>query len=229
MSIHILKIRKKLESLAEPKYQKFASSLIPGCDHLIGVRIPAIRKIAKGIAKENPIEYLDNAEDLYFEETMLQALVIGQMKEDIEIVLEQVVLFVPKIKNWSHCDSFCTDLKIVREHKERVWKFIQSYWQSDEPYEIRFAVVMMLRYYIEEKYLHDLFLIFDRIKNDNYYVKMAVAWAISMCFVKYPDETMTFLNDNHLDDATYNKALQKIRESLKVDKSTKEIIKSMKR
>ena len=51
------------------------------------------------------------------------------MKEDIEIVLEQVALFVSKIKNWSHCDSFCTDLKIVRKHKERVWKFIKSYWQ----------------------------------------------------------------------------------------------------
>lgn len=229
MSVNPNDIRNELLSLAEPKYKKFASSLIPGCDNLIGVRIPTIRKIAKRIVKDNPIEYLDNAEDIYFEETMLKALIIGNLKDDIEIVLEQITLFIPKITNWSICDSFCNELKIVKEHRERVLKFLQRYWQSDKGYEIRVAVVILLFYYIEEKYLDDLFFILDIIEHDDYYVKMAVAWAISMCFIKYPDETMHFLKDNHLDDETYNKSLQKIRESLKVGKETKEIIKAMRR
>lgn len=175
MNNNELAIRQELERLAEDKYQKFASRLIPNCDNLMGVRIPAIRKIAKRIVKENPIEYLDNAKDIYFEETMLKALIIGNMQDDIEIILEQVALFIPQISNWSICDSFCSELKIVRKYKERFWKFMQRYWQSDKPYEVRAAIVLFLSHFIEEKYLDDLFFIFDAIENDDYYVKMAVA------------------------------------------------------
>jgi len=57
---------------------------------------------------------------------------------------------------------------------------------------------------------------------------MAVAWAISLCFVKFEEKTMNYLKNNKLDDFTYNKSLQKICESLRVDKDTKAIIKSMK-
>ncbi len=222
-------IRSELLSLSEEKYREFSSSLIPGCENLIGVRIPHIRKIAKKIAKDNPIDFLDNAIEIYFEETMLKALIIGNMNDDIEVILEQVALYVPKITNWSLCDSFCGELKIVRKHKERVWRFLQGYHQSTDAYHIRFAVVMMLFHYIEEQYLEDILLVCDVVTHDDYYVKMAVAWCISMCFVKFPNETMDYLKQNNLDDETYNKALQKIRESLRVDKDTKEIIKSMKR
>ncbi len=222
-------IRKELFSLSDEKFREFATSLIPGCDNLIGVRIPMIRKIAKCIVKDNPIDFLDNADDIYFEETMLKALIIGNMKEDIEVILEQVALFVPKITNWSLCDSFCNELKIVRLHKERVWKFLQRYHQSSKAYEIRFAVVMFLFHFIEEQYLDDILFICDVVTHEDYYVKMAVAWCLQVCFVNFPSETMAYLRDNNLDDFTYNKALQKITESLKVDKVTKETIKSMKR
>ncbi len=222
-------VRKELTALCDEKFKEFATSLIPGCENLIGVRIPQIRKIAKKIIKDNPLDYLDNACDIYFEETMLKALIIGNMNEDIEVVLEQITLFVPKITNWSLCDSFCNELKIVRLHKERVWNFLQPYYQSNEAYEIRFAVVMFLFHYIEKQYISDILLICDVIKHEDYYVKMAVAWCLQVCFVNFPTETMGYLKDNNLDDETFNKALQKIRESLKVDKATKEIIKSMKR
>ncbi len=222
-------IRRELFALTDEKFREFSASLIPGCDNLIGVRIPQIRKIAKRIAKDNPIDFLDNARDIYFEETMLKALIIGNMNQDIEVMLEQIAMFVPKITNWSLCDSFCNELKIVRLHKERVWKFLQRYHSSNEGYEIRFAVVMLLFHYMEQRYLEDILFICDVITHEDYYVKMAVAWCLQVCFVNFPDRTMQYLRDNNLDDETYNKALQKIRESLRVDKPTKELIKSMKR
>ncbi len=58
---------------------------------------------------------------------------------------------------------------------------------------------------------------------------MAVAWTISICYIKFPKQTMEYLKNNTLDNFTYNKALQKITESLRIDKETKTIIKSMKR
>ena len=58
---------------------------------------------------------------------------------------------------------------------------------------------------------------------------MAVAWALSVCFVKFPEITMQYLKQNTLDDFTYNKTLQKIIESYRVDTETKKLIKQMKR
>ena len=58
---------------------------------------------------------------------------------------------------------------------------------------------------------------------------MAVAWTIQVAFVKFPKETMKLLKNNKIDEWTYNKALQKIIESYRVDEQTKEIIRNMKR
>ena len=88
---------------------------------------------------------------------------------------------------------------------------------------------MMLDYFIDDKYIDDVLNILDNIKHDGYYVKMAVAWTISVAFVKFQDKTMKYLKKNNLDDWTYNKSLQKICESLRVSKETKKAIKEMKR
>jgi hypothetical protein len=69
----------------------------------------------------------------------------------------------------------------------------------------------------------------DAIKHPGYYVKMAAAWAISLCYIKFPRITMDYLQNSSLDDFTYNKALQKIIESYQVNQDTKKIIRSMKR
>ncbi|TDP59079.1 DNA alkylation repair protein [Aminicella lysinilytica] len=228
-----IEIRNKLISLAEPEYRDFSSALVPGCGDMLGVRIPIIRGVAKDIAVHrmgiDPIEYLENAEEKYFEETMLKGLIIGELKGDVEVVLAQVAKHIPKVTNWSLCDSFCAGLKITKKNKARVWSFLESYWQSEKPFEIRVAVVMYLDYYIDKEHIEDLFYRFDHINNDDHYVKMAVAWAVSTCFIKSPEETMKYLKSNDLDDETYNMALQKIRDSLRVDKETKEMISTMKR
>lgn len=226
-------IRSELLNLKEEKLKDFSSSLIPGCDNIMGVRTPNVRKLAKQILKKYPLEsvlsFVNNSDEIYFEETLIKGFIIGNLKEDLHTVLKQVELFIPKITNWAVCDSFCSELKITKKHQDEVLSFLDKYLNSDKPYEIRFGVVMLLVYFVEEKYLQYLFSTFNNIKNDDYYVKMAVAWAISKCFVKFPNQTMVFLKDNNIDNETYNKSLQKIRESLKVDKDTKEIIKSMKR
>ncbi|MNH46031.1 hypothetical protein D3C79_1086570 [compost metagenome] len=60
-------------------------------------------------------------------------------------------------------------------------------------------------------------------------MKMAVSWALSMCYVKLPAATIDYLRTNTLDDFTYNKALQKITESYRVDPESKKMIRGMKR
>ncbi len=222
-------VRQELLSLAEPKYQKFAAALIPGCHNLLGVRIPLLRKIAQRLAKQDGVEFLTKTQDIYFEETMLKGFVIANMQADVQEIMQYTALFIPKICNWSLCDSFCTELKIVKKHPELFWEFLQPYAKSAQTYDIRFAVVLCLMYYRDEAHLESLFEIFNSISHEDYYVKMAVAWAVSMCFVTFPEATMVFLKNNYLDDFTHNKSLQKIRESLKVPKEMKEYVKTLKR
>lgn len=221
-------IREQLEELAEEKYRIFTSSLTPGKENILGVRIPLLKKMASKLAKGDWQSYLTQAKDDSMEEVMLQGMVIGYCKADIEEVLEWSKNFVPKIDCWSVCDSFCSGLKITKTHKERMWEFIQPYLCSDKEYEIRFGVVMLL-YYIEPDYIPLALPHFNKIHHEGYYVKMAVAWVLSMFYVNYPELTMEYLMDNELDDFTYNKALQKITESLRVDQKNKAIIRSMKR
>lgn len=224
------KIREELLKLSEEKYREFSSRLIPGVDNILGVRLLYLRKIAKSIAKKDWREYLKSANNTYFEEVMLQGMVIGYVKDsNIEEILVYIKNFIPKINNWSVCDSFCSGLKITNKNKEIVWEFLKKYLSSEKEYEVRFAVVMLLNYYIDEEYIRKVLKELDKVNHDGYYVKMAVAWAVSMCYVKFEDITLEYLNNNNLDDFTYNKSLQKICESLKIDNERKVLIKSMKR
>ncbi|OTP81330.1 DNA alkylation repair protein [Gilliamella apicola] len=223
------KIRKELEIIAEENYRIFAAKLIPNIDNLLGVRLPKLRKIAKKIVQLDYEYYLAMDNHLYFEEVMLQGMIIGEIKLPWTERSRYVKQFISKIDNWSVCDSFCCGLKFEVSEKELVWQFLQPYFASDKPYDIRFAVVMLLFYFVDDEYAQKAFTLFDQIKNEDYYVKMAVAWAISIYFRELPTLTMLYLQKNQLDDWIYNKALQKITESLKVDSSTKIIIRSMKR
>ena len=222
-------LRDKLFELSDDKFKTFHSRLCPNTDNIIGVRLPLLRQLAKEIAKGDWRNFLSNSKEEYYEEILINGLVIAYAKCDVEERLNYIESFVPKIDDWAICDSFCNTLKFVNKNKEIMWEFIQSYLKSYNEFEIRFAVVIILNYYITEDYIDLVLKTLDNIKHDGYYVKMAVAWAISMCFIKFEEKTMAYLKDNSLDDFTYNKSLQKICESLRVDKNTKELIKSMKR
>lgn len=222
-------LRNRLFELADDKYKEFHSSLCPNTENIIGVRLPQLRQIAKEITKGDWRGFLSTSKEDYYEEVLINGLVIAYAKCDVDERLNYIKDFVPKIYNWAICDTFCNTLKFVNKNKEAVWDFIQPYLKSSKEFEIRFAVVIILNYYITEDYIDIVLETLDKVRHNGYYVKMAVAWAISMCFIKFEEKTMLYLKNNNLDDFTYNKSLQKICESLRVDKKTKALIKSMKR
>lgn len=222
-------IREKIFELADEKYKEFHSGLCPNTNNIVGVRVPLLRNYAKELAKGDFRNYLTNAKDEYYEEVMLQGMVIGLAKMELEERLDYIKRFVPKIDNWAICDVFCAGLKFVNKNKEEVWKFLGQYLKSNKEFEIRFGVVMLLDFYITEDYIDRVIKILNEIKHEGYYVKMAVAWAISVCYIKFPSETIKLLQENELDDFTYNKALQKIIESYRVSEEDKEVIRTMKR
>lgn len=222
-------IIKELFQNADQKYKEFHSGLCPNTDNIIGVRIPKLREIAKRIAKENPKEFLKNINEKYYETVMIYGMVIGYIKADIQERQKYLDIFVPKITNWAICDCCTSTYKFVTKDLESWYVYIQKYLNSDKEFEIRFGVIMLMSYYLNDKYIDQVLDIFQNIKHEGYYVKMGIAWAISVAFVKYEDKTRKLLNDNRLDDFTYNKSLQKIIESNRVTNKVKDEMRKMKR
>lgn len=224
-----LEVLEVIQANIDMKYRAFHQKLIPDVNNFLGVRTPVIKKLAKELAKDDYRGYLNSAKADTYEEAMLWGLVIGHVKTDFDEISGYIRVFVPQIDNWAVCDSFCASLKITNRNKQQMLELIKDYLNSHQEFELRFAVVMLMDYYIEQKYIDEVLSLYDHIKHDGYYVKMAVAWALSVCYVKFPDKTMTYLKDNHLEDFTYNKALQKIVESNRATLQQKMVIRQMKR
>ncbi len=226
-------IIKKLIDLSDDEYKKFNSKLCPDTKkEMLGIRIPVLRKLAKEILKENMDwqKFVKNENPKYFEEVILQGLIIGYSKLEIDEKLKLIKDFVSKIDSWAISDTFVQTLKIEEKDLEKYWKFILNFVKSDKEFEIRFAVISMLDYFLIPKYIDEVIKILDNISHDGYYVKMGVAWTLAEIGIKYNDKLMNYLkNENNLDKFTYNKTLQKMIESYRITNEEKNILKSMKK
>ncbi len=224
------RIKQELYSLAESDFQRFSSTLIPGVNNMLGVRLPKLRLIAKRIAREDDWRmYLEQRENLTFEETMLQGMIIGCAKADLEERLHYAEDFIPRISNWAVCDSFCNDFAFKKEERERVWFFLQPYLEDYREFFARVGVVMLLSHFVSEGYIERILMRLDKVPCEAFYAKMSVAWALSVCFVKFPEKTLAYLHGSNLDNITYNKALQKILDSRRVDAERKMQVRRLKR
>lgn len=222
-------IVKILQGLREEEYKEFVASLIPNidADTIIGVRIPYLRQIAKKITEGDYQTYLTQCHPVTYEEKMIKGLVIGMLDIPFSIRCGYIKQFLNEVDNWSVCDSFCSSLKSARRDPEIVWDWIELYFASKEPYKVRFAIVISLMYFAEEEYIEEFFEHIRHISCDDYYVKMAIAWAISIYYIKHPTVTKKYLEANTIDMWTYRKALTKIIESRRVSDEDKEWIRSL--
>lgn len=221
-------IREKIFSLADEKYKEFHSGLCPNTNNIIGVRVPILRNYAKELVKEGFEENYKKIGKDYYEEIMLKGMMIGIQKMDIETKLSYIEKYIPYIDNWAICDVFVAGLKI--KEKEEFYTFIQKYLENDKTeFEIRFGLVSLLDYFIDEEHLQEIFNITDKIKKEEYYVEMAIAWLISICYIKFPKETEKYLKNNKLSNFAYNKSIQKIIESTRISQDEKNKLRKMKR
>lgn len=221
-----LVIRQEIERLAENDYKKFSANLLPGIEHVLGVRLPQLRQIAKEVAQGNWQQYLLE-EPYYFEEIMLQGMVIGAIKVEPKERLQYVAAFVPRINSWSVCDSFCSGLKFAAKNQQLVWDFLQPYLHGGEEYQIRFAVIMMMDYFLNETYIAQVLSLLDELRHEGYYVKMAVAWTLATALAKQPEATWSYFQRHHLDTETWKKTVQKCVESRRISDEMKKTLRQM--
>lgn len=217
-----------LFELCESEYKKFNEKLIPGINResVLGVRIPALRKLAKEIYKEKWIgEFLNDLPHKYLEENHLHAFLIEQEK-DFQKALHLTEEFLPYIDNWATCDSFFP--KIFKKHIREIDEKIDKWLQSGEEYTIRFALGLIMRLHLDENFNPDYLKKASEIKSDKYYVNMMIAWLFATALAKREEVALDFILNKKLPTWIHNKTIRKALESYRVDPKTKLLLKKHK-
>ena len=222
-------IIEKLYQRQDAIYRDFHSGLCPGTVNIIGVRIPEQRKLARELIRSNDWrQFLAESENEFYEETMIEGLVIAGAKMSLDERFEWLARFVPKIDNWAVCDSVCASFKFNSEELPKVWQFIERFCKSGREFEQRFRLIMMLDYFLTPKYIEEVLRAVGAVKSEAYYVRMAQAWLVAEAFAQFREPTLEFLQKRQLSDWVQRKAIQKIRESYRVSASDKELVKGLK-
>lgn len=219
-----------LKNKRDEKYREFTSRLLPKGVDMLGVRIPEIRKILKDIIKNNKhddILKLDISSYVYQEELILHALVLAHARINIADKIKLIKEFIPYINSWAVCDIFCADLKQTKNNLDLFYEIFQNYTNSNSEYQIRFFYVLALNYFINEEMINNILNLISKQKYVGYYDKMAVAWFLSMAYVKFPQKIQKFIFETPLEKFILSKTISKICDSYQVKKEAKSQLRNL--
>lgn len=213
----------RLYAQADGEYRLFHKKLLKNEKiNVIGVRTPALKKLAKEWKGEwREILGFPNE---YYEIVFLKCAVAGALPfEEFCAVADRLVSL---LDNWATCDCFAAPC--IAKHREEFMPYVRKYLADGREFVVRFALVTLLRYYTEEKYLPLIFESVERCGADRYYVETAAAWLLAEVLVKYYDEGVAFLRENRIPKEIRNRAIRKARESFRLDSARKETLRKMK-
>lgn len=223
------KITKELIVLRDESYFDFHKKLIPNISEecIIGVRTPALRKYAKELAKRpEAYDFLQELPHTYYEENNLHGALLGLLYKDVEIYLQELEKFLPYVDNWATCDMMGP--KVFKKNLPLVYEYVKKWLASGDTYIVRFGVVTLLGYFLEEAFEPEMLDLVASIESEEYYIKMAVAWYFSMALVKQYDTTIPYIEKQVMSAWVHNKAIQKAIESYQIDAETKKHLRTLK-
>ncbi len=221
-------IKKELFEMQDEKYRDFQAKLIPTVapETVIGVRTPLLRSYAKKLYKnENIQEFLENLPHQYFDENQLHAFIISEMK-DYGVCVAELKRFLPYVDNWATCDQLSP--KVFKKHKEELLEEIKVWIGSTETYTIRFGVGMLMQHFLDEDFAPAYPEMVARIRSEEYYVNMMLAWYFATALAKQYDVILPYIEEQKLDTWAHNKAIQKAIESFRITQEQKEYLRSLK-
>ena len=223
-----MKAQELLFQLQDKSYRDFQSKLIPTIpvETIIGVRIPALRKLAKEYGKDpESVEFLKQLPHTYYDENILHALLVAEIK-DYEACVKEVERFLPYVDNWAVCDIFSP--KVFRKNKDKLIDKIREWTASGQPYTCRFGMEMLMTHFLDEDFRVEYLEIPAAVHSEEYYVNMMIAWFYATALAKQWDATIGYIEDQRLDTWTHNKTIQKARESYRITPEQKEYLKTLK-
>lgn len=224
-------IQERLFALQDETYRAFQSKLMPTVDpsRVIGVRMPALRQLAKEIAAEpqSMAEFLALTEHTYYEEDNLEGLLINQMK-DFEECIEALDRLLPRVDNWATCDLL-KPVSFKKATKEQLLPRVRRWLASEHVYTCRFGVGVLMNYYLDEAFEPRFLEWVGAIRSEEYYVNMGIAWYFATALAKQWEEAVKWVEEGWLMPWVHNKTIQKAVESYRVTGEQKEYLKKFKK
>ena len=220
-------ILERLFALQDKEYQVFQSKLVPTIppETIIGVRTPILCKLAKELAgTSQAAKFLHSLPHKYYEENNLHAFLVEKIG-NYNTAIEETERFLPYIDNWATCDCFCP--KIFAKHREELLMVIRKWLASDQLYTVRYAIGMLMRYYLDEKFQPEYLAWVAGIHCEEYYLNMMRAWYFATALAKQPDAALPWIMERRLDEWTHNKTIQKAVESYRIPKEMKQQLREL--
>lgn len=167
---------------SEPAYREGHVRIInplPGRS-VLGLHLPDMRKLARTLARStDAILLLDDFETaacqgkcLYYEEIAVWGLMLSCMKVSLQERFSRLDNFVPQIDNWAVCDLVCSASKwagklSVTEEKAKLWDYLKKYWKSKREFEVRFAIVFSMCYFLDSDWIERVFSKLEELEFDS--------------------------------------------------------------
>lgn len=214
--------------MRDEKFRDFTSKLIPDVDKelVIGVRVPEIRRLAKSLSDDERNEFISELPHKYHEENLLHGAILQLIKNDIGKVISETEKFLPYIDNWAVCDT--SQSKLLGKHPDVVFEKVKEWARSEKTYTVRFAVDVLLQFFLDDNYKPEVLSLAESIISDEYYINMALAWLWSFALIKRYDEALPIIESKRLPVFVHNKAIQKARESYRISDERKEYLNTLK-
>lgn len=221
-------ITKRLFLLQDKEYRTFTAKSIPNTsiDKIIGVRLPQLRNLAKEIKNESYIdEFLLELPHQYHEENLLHGIILSSKYKDIDILLDKLDIFLKYADNWAVTDTICP--KLFKKYPDKAYKYIKKWIKSKDEYKIRFGVVSLLQFYLNDNFRLDELTLVQSIKSESYYVNMAISWYFSFALVKQYDNVIGLFESKTLAKWIHNKSISKAIDSYRISDERKAYLKSL--
>lgn len=223
-----MNITDKLLSMQDTQYKAFHSKLMPTVDEnrVIGIRIPALRKLAKELEADEAKAFIQSLPHFYYEENNLHAFLIEQIG-DYDECIKAVNEFLPFVDNWATCDSLRP--KVFKKHLPELLEQVKIWIASNDTYTVRFGLEMLMCYFLDEAFSPEYLTLAARVKSEEYYVNMMLAWFFATALAKQYEATVSYIENNKLDLWVHNKTIQKATESYRITNEQKAYLKTLKR
>ena len=222
-------IKAQLLAQKDEKYAEFQRKLIPtiSSETVIGVRTLFLRSYAKQLAKEGSIDdFLHALPHSSFEENQLHAFIIAEIK-DYKRCMAELERFLPFIDNWATCDQLSPS--ILKKHTTELLTKIQRWLKSVHPYTVRFAIGMLMRYYLDDLFVPRYLEWVASIKRNVFYIQMMVAWYFATALAKQYQSALPYLEKRLLDEWTHRKTIQKAIESFRITNEQKDYLRTLRK
>ncbi len=221
------KTQEKLFDYQDLTFRDFNMKLIPNIDKntVIGVKTQCLKSLAKEIIKSGDFKaFLQELPHRYFEENQLHSFVISKIK-DFETAITELERFLPYVDNWATCDQLI--LKAIAENPEKILPYIEKWIQSEKTYTVRFAIGLLMRYFLDERFENKYLSMAASVKSEEYYINMMSAWYFATALAKQYEKTLPYFEKKLLPVWVHKKAIQKARESRRVTDEHKEVLKAL--